>query len=207
MNDLVKDKYAKQKRYYQKNKEILKEKKRKYIEENIEKIKQYRKEYWAKNKEKEKEKRDRGYWKEYYIKNRDKFKEYKERTKEYQENYRKEYYAKHKEKDNATNRRWHQENKEAAAALRAKRRAAKIKRTPKWLTKEDYEKIKTMYGLALFLNETTDTEWHVDHIIPLQGKLVSGLHVPDNLQVIPAKENLIKRNKYKVDHGTTTTQK
>jgi len=68
MNDLVKDKYAKQKRYYQKNKEILKEKKRKYIEENIEKIKQYRKEYWAKNKEKEKEKRDRGYWKEYYIK-------------------------------------------------------------------------------------------------------------------------------------------
>jgi hypothetical protein len=198
------DRKAYKKEYYQKNKEILKEKKRKYIQKNIEKVQQYRKEYWAKNKEKLQEKKGRSYWKEYYIKNRDKFKEYKERTKEYQENYRKEYYAKHKEKDNESNRRWHQENKEAAAALRAKRRAAKLKRTPKWLTKEDYEKIKTMYALAVFLNETTDNVWHVDHIIPLRGKLVSGLHVPDNLQVIPARENLIKKNKYKVDHGDTT---
>jgi hypothetical protein len=204
MDGLVKDTYTKQKRYYLKNKDIINEKKRKYIQENIEKVQQYRKEYWAKNKEKLQEKRPRSYWKEYYLTHKDNYKEYKERTKEYQENYRKEYYAKHKEKDNESNRRWHKENKDAAAALRAKRRAAKLKRTPKWLTKEDYEKIKSIYALAVFLNETTDNEWHVDHIIPLQGKLVSGLHVPDNLQVIPARENLIKKNKYKVDHGNTT---
>jgi hypothetical protein len=35
-------------------------------------------------------------------------------------------------------------------------------------------------------------EWHVDHVIPLQGKKVSGFHVPSNIQVIPASENVRK---------------
>ena len=40
---------------------------------------------------------------------------------------------------------------------------------------------------------------HVDHIIPLQGAIVSGLHVEGNLRVITATENMIKRNRYEVE--------
>jgi hypothetical protein len=47
----------------------------------------------------------------------------------------------------------------------------------------------------------TGIEWHVDHIIPLQGKNVSGLHTPYNLQVIPASWNTAKGNKFEVSNA------
>jgi 5-methylcytosine-specific restriction endonuclease McrA len=45
-------------------------------------------------------------------------------------------------------------------------------------------------------NQATSTEWHVDHIVPLKGEEVSGLHIWSNLQVIPKIDNLRKRNAF-----------
>ena len=80
----------------------------------------------------------------------------------------------------------------------AKRRAALMCRIPQWLTSEDLWLIKEAYSLAKLRTKMFGFEWHVDHVIPLQGKMVSGLHVPTNLQIIPWKENISKANKFNI---------
>lgn len=80
-------------------------------------------------------------------------------------------------------------------ALTAKRHSNKLKRTPKWLTKFDYDYIKHIYIQAKELEKLDGIKRHVDHIIPLQGKNVSGLHLPWNLQILTAEDNIKKGNK------------
>lgn len=87
-------------------------------------------------------------------------------------------------------------NPAKVTAWNAKRKAAKIQRTPKWLSDIDLERIETQYRLAEILTRLHNKPWHVDHIIPLQGKLVSGLHVPNNLQVLIGSENCSKQNNF-----------
>jgi len=87
-------------------------------------------------------------------------------------------------------------NPAKANANKAKRKAAKKQRTPKWLTNIDFERIENQYRLAEILTKLHNEPWHVDHIIPLQGKLVSGLHVPSNLQVLKGSENCSKQNNF-----------
>ena len=79
-------------------------------------------------------------------------------------------------------------NPELRAFHTAKRRAAKLQATPSWLTEEHWDQIRSLY-------EACPKGFHVDHIIPLQGKNVRGLHVPWNLQIIPAEDNLRKSNR------------
>jgi hypothetical protein len=83
----------------------------------------------------------------------------------------------------------------------AKRRASKAQRTPVWLNEFDWLKIQCLYQLAAMYSKESGQPWHVDHIIPLQGNLASGLHVPSNLQVIPGSVNMSKRNKFEVYFG------
>lgn len=70
----------------------------------------------------------------------------------------------------------------------AERNAKILKATPSWANRE---KIKEIY-------KTCPEGYHVDHIIPLQGDKVSGLHVENNLQHLPASENISKSNKWEV---------
>lgn len=95
-------------------------------------------------------------------------------------------------------RLWRANNPGLVLADSAKRRAAKINRTPAWLTDFDFIKIKYLYQLAAMRTKAQGRPWHVDHIIPLQGALVSGLHVPSNLRAVPAIENMQKSNHYEV---------
>lgn len=94
-----------------------------------------------------------------------------------------------------------QRNRDVINAAVAKRKAAKLQRTPKWLTAYDKLKIRCIYSIAAMLTRHNGEPWHVDHIIPLQGALVSGLHVPSNLQVMRGVENVRKHKKFEVTHG------
>lgn len=77
----------------------------------------------------------------------------------------------------------------------AKRRVVKLQRTPSWA---DQKAIRAIYDEALRLTQETGVEHHVDHEIPLQGLLVSGLHVHQNLKAIPASVNVRKHNHFEV---------
>ena len=67
--------------------------------------------------------------------------------------------------------------------------------TPKWLTAEQKLEIRLKYRLAIELSRRLKTPHAVDHIVPLQGEEVCGLHVPWNMEVITQEENLKKSNK------------
>jgi hypothetical protein len=85
---------------------------------------------------------------------------------------------------------------EEVARQRAKasqQRSEKTKRKASWANKQ---LIAAYYKEAKRLEELTGIKFHVDHIIPLQGDLVSGLHVETNLQLLPAHENQAKHNSF-----------
>ena len=81
-------------------------------------------------------------------------------------------------------------------ATEARRRSLKQQATPSWVTKDHYAQIKLLYWLAKDLEAVSGEQYHVDHIVPLRNKKVCGLHVPWNLQVLPADINISKGNKY-----------
>jgi 5-methylcytosine-specific restriction endonuclease McrA len=111
----------------------------------------------------------------------------------------------------ASARVWKENNKDKVVAYRKNyrkenqayftnkqiiREKAKLQRVPIWVDDEEKFLIEEVYHLAKLREQATGIKWHVDHIVPLQGKTVSGLHTINNLQVITAKENLRKHNIY-----------
>ena len=121
-----------------------------------------------------------------------------------------ELYAQHREKNLANSkiayqanieerreyqRHWSKTNRGTANAISKNYKLKKINATPAWLSESQLLHIKCKYQLAAMLNIHGVEAWHVDHIVPIRGKDVCGLHVPWNLRVIPAKENMTKGNR------------
>jgi len=87
---------------------------------------------------------------------------------------------------------WWRANRERKYAYVAQRKKQIIRATPSWLTAEQRAEINALYLEA----QRRPGEWHVDHIIPLRGKGVCGLHVPWNLQLLQGDENRRKGVRY-----------
>lgn len=106
-----------------------------------------------------------------------------------------ENYSRNREKINAENAAWRKANPAKCAEIKARRRAAKLQRTPPWLSPSQKEEIFNCYRTAREMSLMMLEPFHVDHIVPLQGDLVCGLHVPWNLDVVRGAENNQKYNK------------
>ena len=99
------------------------------------------------------------------------------------------------EKINEQNRHYYRTKRKQYYITKGHLRAKGVKQAkPKWLTEEHKFSIEEIYSLRDLRTEVTGVVHHVDHIVPLKGKDVCGLHVPWNLQVITAKDNLSKSN-------------
>lgn len=97
-----------------------------------------------------------------------------------------------REKHRAANRKWIRDNPDKANAALARRRARELQATPAWA---DQEKIAAFYTEAARLTRETGIPHEVDHIVPLAGRNVCGLHVENNLRVVTRKANRSKGNR------------
>ena len=178
--------------YYQRNKERIAVRDKKYRQQNKDIMRTRNKNYYDANKTTLALK-----LKEYRQQNKSVIaaqrKEHYETNKTNLLVIKKAYYHANKEERRVYARNYLRQNRTDVYARNANRRAARIKATPTWA---DVERIKEFYDCCRAFRMYTGLEYHVDHIVPLNSKLVCGLHCEANLQVLEASENISKNNRY-----------
>ena len=107
----------------------------------------------------------------------------------------KKYYENNKNKALEATKKWKSNNRDKLLFYASQRRLIKKESMPLWA---DVSKIQDIYNIAISMRGN-GIDVHVDHIIPLRSKLVCGLHVHNNLQILSAKENLSKFNKFALE--------
>jgi hypothetical protein len=112
------------------------------------------------------------------------------------------YYQKNIEIHMVRVRDWKRRNPWATNEIRMRYVSSKLSATPQWLTGEQIEQMRNIYRHAIDCRMVSGQKYQVDHIVPLQGENVCGLHVPWNLQVLPVDLNTKKANRH--DDWNTT---
>ena len=96
---------------------------------------------------------------------------------------------KNPDRKRAMDKAFNEANPSLVRSYKAARRARVIQATPAWLTEEHWLQIRSVYAEAERLTQETGIAHDVDHIVPLRGKTVCGLHVPWNLRTLPKTAN------------------
>jgi hypothetical protein len=108
---------------------------------------------------------------------------------------RKEKYLSNHAQEKQNRREYYRQNTGAYFVNKARRRARLLQATPKWYDVFDDFVLSEAYDLCKLRESITGTKWEVDHVVPLQGKTVSGLHWHKNWEVIPRYNNRSKGNR------------
>lgn len=110
----------------------------------------------------------------------------------------KKWRADRREQDAARKRKEYRKNRQAIIAKNNARVKRNKKAQPPWANKKQLDRI---YMLAKWADKFTDEPLEIDHIIPLNGEVISGLHTPENLQILPRSQNRAKSNNWPVNIG------
>lgn len=108
---------------------------------------------------------------------------------------KKVYRTENAERISEVKRDWRKANKNRVMSSNALRRSRKRNATPGWFGEFDEFVVSEAYSLCEDRARATGNAWHVDHMIPLLAKKACGLHVSNNIQVIPEFVNLSKGNR------------
>lgn len=129
------------------------------------------------------------------INNPDGYKKWAEARKKELSDANRQYRAHNKDRLKASYHAWQKSNADRMAFRNASYKAGKQRATPKWA---DPVRMASVYAEAKALTTATGIKHEVDHVIPLKGVHVCGLHCESNLQILTRSENARKRNKFGV---------